>query len=994
MPNSFFGIKKASFNRFITLSLLIQPLQIFADSKTPQEFSILIEQKRWTEAENSIQQLSKTDSKQSAIYTLQLAHAYGKAGLKEKAIALLELNWNILDSSNMAAFGWMLKARFSLLSNPEKAWQYFEKARALLIVENWPAEDADLYFQLRQQRDCAFDYQLESIERLINGGLQEEALTSIEKILSMLESGVSVDFNKDSSNGKSLKRHLLLVKAQLLEESKKPEEALITLDDWPAADESSLKAIFFAQDLNRSYIRGLCLLDLGKENEALSELGMTYESARQQGALPLVTLRAALALSQALHMNHETARALQVLDLSQDFIYQCPPDEQTTAHFAWTKQSVSLLIEVGQLHKAMEQIEYQLKLRHDPKSRAGLLLLKKELHERMNDPSSALNLSLELLSLPLSAQDLEECAQKILQIIDTSNPTPDVRLLQYKVAKLIISNQRPALCPKLRLEFSEWMLRQGLVNPQEMNPVLTQWLKELETGAWRAPSLYLLGQIQTSPVEKKLYFEKILEIKTLNESLKALTCAQIERLSTHPSYLKVENLIAIAAQSQDKTREMILSSALDIAIDHHLFQIDIEPLLVNIEPSSPVGILYQEWKLQQPLSAKDQQQAINLLKKGAERADLWGLRACTAYVRAMAQSGSFDQGIQALIKWSSFSSMHESLQRKALIEIADLYYRQNQMPQARKYISQIMEKWPQFDEKPWLQLRQYSEKEYMIGTAESRACLKDIQERYPQHPIRLIAASIEAKSINHINGPSVQSLKAWEDVLTAARAIQKGTGLDADAQETYVQALIEKTRCLEHIGMKKQALTSLKSVTNTASLHELGLSPELEHRLRLEVAIIEFDLGEVQTAQEQLETLWQDSITSKWQVYAALKLAEIKLWCGDNEDCLKILEKLNCHNEDQLQERLLLAARANGEMGHVEKRQAYLNELLKRPAQTLWQEEALWYVYLWNKHTQPATAEKALRALSKTSHPFALRAKNILSGQSLETPATSIRRTQ
>jgi tetratricopeptide (TPR) repeat protein len=569
-----------------------------------------------------------------------------------------------------------------------------------------------------------------------------------------------------------------------------------------------------------------------------------------------------------------------------------------------------------------------------------------------------------------------------------------VRLIQYKVAKLILSHQRPDLCPKLRLEFSEWMLRQGLVSPQEMNPALTQWLKELETGGWKAPALYLLGQIQPSNIEKELYFHKMLEIKTLNESLKALACAQIERLSSHPSYLKVENLIAIASQSQSKTREIILSSALDIAIDHHLFQINIEPLLINIEPSSPLSILYQEWRLQQPLSNENHQQAIALLKKGAERADLWGLRACTVYARTLAQSGSFDKGIQTLIKWSSFSSMHEDLQRKALMEIADLYYRQNQMPQARKYISQIMEKWPQFDERPWLQLRQYSEKEYMIGTAESRACLKDIQERYPKHPACLIAASIEAKSIHQINGPSVQSLKAWEDVLTAARAVQKVTGLDADAQETYVQALIEKTRCLEHIGMKKQALTSLKSVTNTASLHELGLSSELEHRLRLEAAIIEFDLGEVQIAQDQLEALWQDLSPSKWQIYAALKLAEIKLWCGNNEDCLKILEKLSCHNENQLQERLILAARANNEMGYIEKRQAYLNELLKRPSQTIWQQEALWYVYLWNNHTQPKIAEKALRALSKTSHPLAIRAKNILSGQTLETPATSIRRTQ
>lgn len=989
MQRFHFGSKTRSFSRLIALTLLTQSFELIADSTQAENFNLLIEKKCWKEAENWISQHSNQPAKTVAICALQLAHAYGKAGQIDSAFEILDTYWKTFEESKMTPYGWMLKARLSLSSNSSLAWKFFENARAQLPLDQWPSEDSNTYLQLKAEKDKAFDHQLQSLERLIDGGLQLEALTAIDKILSMIKNDFSSDFSQGSQNAKSLERHLILMKAQILQEMKRSQEALDTLEHWPAGQNAAMKNVFLGQDLTRSYIRGLCLIDLGNLEAALSELQFALESGRQQGANPLVTLRIALALSQALHQNHQTSQALALLNSSQELIYSCSASDQNLAHFAWTKQSVHLLIEVGDLYQALEQLDYQLKLRHTPKSRAGLLLLKASLLELMNNTEGALALNLELLSNPLSPSELETCAQKLLSGVDTATPTTGITKLQHGLCKLVLSTERPPLSAKTRLEISDWLLRQGLAKPEELRGALTLWLKDLELGPWKAPSLYILGQIQTSSLEKELYFQKVLDTKNAHASLKTLSKARLERLSAKPAYSKIQNLLEMATQSQGKIREMVLACALDLAIEHRCFQLDIAPFAEKTDPASAVGILYQQWRLEQPLSSKDRLAAMESLRKGINRNDIWGLRASCALSRFLAKAGQGEKAAQLLESWAQREALHESLQRSAWMQLADFYYHQSNMPLARKYISQVLEKWPEFEERPWLQLRQFSEQEYLLAIPESLACLKDLQERYPQHPVRLTAAFIQARSVQAINGPGVQSLKAWEDVLIAARTVQKQQGLSADAQATYVRSLIEKARCLCHIGMQRQAITSLKSAMHASGDSQISLEGELSHELQLEIAQIHELLTETEMAKALFLSIWQDSIPSKWQTTAALELSQIELTSGNYENCLDILQKLTCYNELEIQKRLLLAARASQNLGQTQERQNYLHELLTRDVSTPVQQEALWYVYLWNQNN-PQIAERALRKLSQSNHPLAKQAKEVLVGNSsLSTPSSN-----
>ncbi len=975
MQNAFSRLKKLPASSFFALSLLTLPLPLYGDSSS-EVFSQMIEKKRWSEAENWIQQLPITEQNSLARYSLQLAHAYGSAGLHEKALHFLTMQWKQIEDSNLCAYGFMLKARLMMNTQPQLAWEHFERARQKLSLDEWPASDASSYYQLQKERELGFHQELQTLEKLVDGGLHLEALASVDKILLMLQSGASPDFNLHSSSGKSLERHLLLTKAQLLQELQKPEQALDLLDQWPSENDSSMRLIFINQDLNRNYIRGLCLLDLGQSEQALAELQASFESSRQHAAPAIVRLRCALALSQALHATHQTSKALSLLDAAQDFVYECHGYEQNKAHFAWSKQSVSLLIETGQLHKAQDLLEFQLKLRHDPRSKSGLLLLKAKLLETMNDPQ-VFAVYIELFSYPLAPQEQQEIIQKILKIVDTPTPNEEVAKWQSAFCQVLLSSKRVEFSDKSRLEVSDWLLRQGLASTEALRNTVTFWLKDLEKGPWKAPALYLLGQLEPQQTQKSLYFQRVFQSPNVSSSLKALAAAWLEQLSSKPVELRVENMMRLAKGCEGKSQDMILTQAFDLALQHDI-AVDPLPWIKKIAAGSNLDIIFQEWKLSQHPSGKERECCLQALKAASQRADLWGLRASYTLSRTLLETQPLDQALEPLITWSNLAHLQDQFKRTALMQIADIYYQQNQMQAARKYILQILDQYGDFEERPWLQLRQYSEPEYLTGLPESIKCLQEIQQKYPYHPAALTASCLESRSCQHLHGYSLQSLKAWEGTLTLAQKLQQKAFLTAQAQEIFVIALIEKSRCLSHLGMQRQAINSLKSAFHPSVETTIpALESELEKQVRLEIASLHQKLGEIELAQKELQFICADLFPSKWQAIAAFELAQIKLDQGEGEACLHLLESITCYQEEQVQKRLLIAARACQSLGQTKERQSYLAQLMKRPQATPVQEEALWYVYVWNKDA-PLIAERALQKLSLTNHPLAKQAKEEL----------------
>lgn len=981
MQNPFFRLKNFSIVSFFALGFLFQSSSLLGQSSS-ENFSLMLEKKRWGDAENWIDRLPANDKHAIALSSLQLAHAYGNSGLKEKALQLLTSHWKEIETSKLAPYGLMLKARLIMTAHPDQAWDFFKQAKETLAIEEWPAQDASAYFQLKQEREQAFDLELHSLSKLVDSGLYLEAIASLDRTLSMLLTGCSDEFDPSATSGKVLYRHLLLTKAQVLQDLKQPDLALSIFEKWPSVDDSSIKATLRAQDLNRNYIRGLCLLDLNKSKEALSELTSAYENSHESTTPILMRLRCSLALSQALHQCHQSAQALLLLESAEPLIYECNSHEQNLAQFAWTKQSVNLLIETGQLHKAFDQLQFQLKLRHDPRSKAGLLLLKSKLLELMNEKESATTLYIELFSYPLTSIEQEELTKKVLAVVDTPTPNEKVAVWQKNFCDLILSSKRPDLSDKLRLEVSDWLIRQSLVKTQELRFTLRLWLKDLERGPWEAHSLYILAQLEPASAEKQAYFKRLLQCKNLPPTLEALAQAQLLTLEPGSAQVKLEKMLELASRCEGKAKEMILTSAIDLSLEENVF-IDFRAHLPKITAGSALDIVYQEYKLSQ-LKTSDRSSCFEALKKGAERSDLWGLRASFTLTKHLLTTETAEKAIEPLIKWSNLTSIHESLRREAWMHIADIYYQQGNMALARKYIAQTLERWDHFEERPWLQLRQYSEQEYLLGSPESVRCLKDLQEKYPNHPACLTASIIQARSVQNLHGYSVQTLKAWEDTLTTAKRLQKTHSLDQQAQETYVIALIEKSKCLSHLGMQRQALTSLKSAMHSEQDSALNLDSEFEKQLRFELARLHQKMDDLAAAQEELEWICRDPFPSKWQTAAAFELAEIELSKSEPEPCLSRLEKVTCYNEEQLQKRLLLAARACHLLNQKQERQAYLSELMKRPLATPVQDEALWYVYLWNSDS-PQVAHRALQKLSQSKHPLALKAKEKLSGPSQNT---------
>lgn len=972
----------------IAIALMTSSLHPHGIQKGIEQFETALENSNFTQAQQLLKDLSpQLDPQTLAECVLHLAHGEWKIGAREQALALVDLYWSTLTTTRSACYAWMLKGRMLCATDDEQAWKCFQQAESLLELQSWPKEDQKDYADLSTRMQATFEQHLCAVQRLIDCRMYQEAVAGLEPLIDAIVDSRSAGYSLHTNQGICLLQKLILQKAQALINLGQPQRSLDSFERWPFANEGLSKTYELVQNqqMQKLFLEAKAYSLLGQPGQAALILEQCLEIGHHFNDDSYLLLQAQLLYAEQLHSLDKKQASLEALIGAQNTIALCPSEQIQEGMWRWTKQYTDLLVEMGMLHQALEELTTKLLSTTQPHAKAQLLFTQANLLEKLGEQTQAFEAYLQLLTLPAPSAQTLRAVEFILAQLHAMKQTPaGSHHIAEKMLTIFAKPMAASVDPKSKMLLCQWLIESDSLSKEQLNENLSPWLRAISTQQLKDQSLYLLAYIEQSPVQRSKYIDELKRDWPEANRWRQLALA-FEEYTKPFSQRPHLRLAQMATVADEQIREQLYFWAFEKSLNdpssstHEWAQQFVQSNRLNQYQAPHWQLALAQLGLGNPHSESFLSH-IQTLKSFSEHGGRLGLRSCLVLARHLACQGRENEADAMLKAWAQKHPLPDDLCRQCLIFNAEILYTLNPVA-SRSLISQILSRWANFEQRPWLQLRLYSLEEYQNQAAGSLENLHQTISRYGDHPASLSAYYLIALAKQKDSSVS-QQLQYWEDIEKKASYLsKKSVPLEEEAISLIAQAGLYKAQCLEHMGMYKQACHTLSSLQNRAAAPflQLPIHLSLEQQIRFELARMYLLNKDEASARQQLEKLIAEPTASVWSLRARLELAHLELSKGQATLALQLVKDLPTTEPDILRKRLLLSAKAWHQLQESTKSTSCLAQIIKTSQFNEELLQALWLTYEWNREYDPSTAFKALKNLAMhAEHPLGKKAIEIM----------------